>query len=77
MEIVTYAQYSAEVVKCDWCKKDVERKKTKFWFTGFRLCPECHKEEEDRHNKFIEEFRKEMNKGALFFGECRKVSTEG
>jgi len=66
MEIVTYEQYNAEVVKCDFCRKDTERKKMKFWVTGARLCPECHKEAEDKHNKFIEEFRKDINKGALF-----------
>lgn len=66
MEIVTYVQYTAEVVKCDFCKKDVERKQTKHWVTGARLCPICYKETEDKHNKFMEEFRKEIGKGALF-----------
>lgn len=64
--MMTYTQYTSEVIKCDWCNKDVERKKVRHWVTGSRLCPECYKEGEDRQNKFIEEFRKEMNKGALF-----------
>lgn len=66
METVTYEQYTAEVIKCNWCDKDTERKKTKHWITGSRLCPECYKGAEDKHNKSVEEFRKEMNKGALF-----------
>ncbi len=57
-----------EVVKCDWCRQDVEKKKTKFWITGSRLCPSCHKEAEDKHNKFIEELKKEMQ-GTLFIRE--------
>ncbi len=68
--------YSAEVVKCDWCRQDVERKKTKYWVTGSRLCPDCYKEAEDGQNKFMEEFRREMNRGT-FFGLDSKEKDKG
>lgn len=63
---LTYVQYMAEVVKCDWCKQDAERKAAKHWITGARLCPKCYKEAEDKLDKFIEEFRKEMRQGTLY-----------
>lgn len=66
MNIVTYEEYIAEVIICDWCGHNVERIKTKHWVTGSRLCPACYKDAEDRRNKFMEEFRDEMTKGALF-----------
>lgn len=58
-------EYLKDVVKCDWCNKDVERKIAKFWHTGARICPSCHDEGVDKDRKFQEEFRQEMSKGSF------------
>lgn len=60
MKTVTYEEYMAEVVKCDWCHNDVERRQTKCWVTGSRLCPICYKEAGDKWDKFLEEFRDDI-----------------
>lgn len=49
-----YEEYEEEVVKCDWCHDDIERKETRCWVTGSRLCLKCYKEAEDKWNKFLE-----------------------
>lgn len=63
MNIIKREEYLAEVINCDWCQKNTERRHIKHWVTGARLCPTCHTYAKDKHDEFIEGFKKEMYHG--------------
>lgn len=50
----------SDMMKCDWCGEEHERKDLKYWHTGALICIGCFDEADEKNKQMMKELFEEL-----------------